>query len=399
MLRVGLSGGIGSGKSTVAARLVELGAVLIDADRLAREVVEPGSPALAELVERFGPRIRTPEGALDRPALAQLVFGDEQARADLNAITHPRIGELTLERMAQAPADAIVVHDVPLLVENGYAANYHLVLIVDAPEHERVRRLEGRGLDAADARARIRAQATDEQRREAADVWLDNTGPVEELLAEVDRLWSERLVPFERGVRELRPAPRRPPLVVEPDPEWPRTARRLGARVLRAAGEAGMRIDHIGSTSVPGFPAKDVIDLQLSVRSMAEADGIADALAEAGFPPDSGCRGDNPHPVDPDPGHWVKRYHSSADPGRPVNLHLRVPGGPGWRTALLLRDWLRAEPEARADYLAVKRELSGRFAADEGVARYAEAKEPWFAAALPRARAWAERTGWTPPEL
>ncbi|MEU6132656.1 dephospho-CoA kinase [Saccharopolyspora sp. NPDC047091] len=394
MLRVGLSGGIGSGKSTVAARLVELGAVLIDADRLAREVVEPGSRGLAELVERFGPEIRTADGALDRPALARVAFADEQARADLNAITHPKIGELTAQRMAEAPADAIVVHDVPLLVENDYAANYHLVIIVDAPEEERVRRLTARGLDAADARARIRAQATDEQRREAADVWLDNTGPVEDLVTAVDRLWFDRLVPYERGVRERQRPPRKPPVLADPDPEWPRTARRLGARVLRAAGEAGLRVEHVGSTSVPGFPAKDIIDLQLSVRSLADADAIAEALADAGFPADHGIQRDNPHPFDPEPAHWSKRYHNSADPGRPVNLHVRVQGGPGWWVALLLRDWLRADPEARADYLAVKRELSARHDTPEA---YAAAKDPWFPAALPKAQEWADRTGWAPP--
>lgn len=399
MLRVGLSGGIGSGKSTVAARLAELGAVLIDADVLAREVVRPGSAGLAELAERFGPEILTADGALDRPAMARTVFGDDQARADLNAITHPKIGALTAERMAQAPADAIVVHDVPLLVENDYAANYHLVLIVDAPEEERVRRLTGRGLAAEDARARIRSQATDEQRREAADVWLDNTGAVEDLVAEVDRLWSRRLVPFEGNVRAERRAPTHPPQVVEPDSEWPRAARRVSARVLSAAGEKGQRVDHIGSTSVPGLPAKDVIDLQLAVRSMEDGDAVAAALGEAGFPAYHGIQRDNVHGViDPDPAGWLKRFHTSADPGRYVNLHVRVLGSPGWRVALLFRDWLRADADARAEYAAVKRELAERYGSDPDHERYAEAKEPWFLAALPRAQEWADRTGWTPEE-
>ncbi|WP_243793899.1 dephospho-CoA kinase [Saccharopolyspora gloriosae] len=399
MLRVGLSGGIGSGKSTVAARLVELGAVLIDADVLAREVVQPGSAGLAELAERFGPEILTADGALDRPAMARKVFGDDQARADLNAITHPKIGALTVERMAQAPADAIVVHDVPLLVENDYAANYHLVLIVDAPEDERVRRLTGRGLDAEDARARIRSQATDEQRREAADVWLDNTGAVEDLVAEVDRLWSERLVPFEANVRAGRRATPLSPRIVEPDSEWPRAARRLSARVLRAAGEKGVRVDHVGSTSVPGLPAKDVIDLQLAVRSIEDAEAVAESLGEAGFPAYHGIQRDNVHDIiDPDPAGWLKRFHTSADPGRYVNLHVRVFGSPGWRVALLFRDWLRADADARAGYVAVKRELAERFGSDPDHERYAEAKEPWFLEALPRAQEWAERTGWAPPE-
>ena len=398
MLRVGLSGGIGSGKSTVAARLVQCGAVLIDADKLARQVVEPGSAGLAELVDRFGPDIVTPEGALDRPAMAKKVFGDEQARADLNAITHPRIGALTAERMAQAPADAVVVHDVPLLVENGYAPNYHLVLIVDAPEQDRVRRLVDRGLDVEDARARIRSQATDEQRREAADVWLDNSGPVQDLVAEVDRLWSQRLVPFEQNVRAGRRAPQRPPRIVEPDPEWPRTARRLGARIRQAAGDNAVRVDHIGSTAVPGLPAKDVIDLQLTVRSLDDADAIAEALGEAGFPLDDGIRRDHPHPFAPDPDQGLKRYHNAADPGSPVNLHLRVQGSPGQRVALLFRDWLRDDEAARADYSRVKRELAQRFAEDPDHERYAAAKEPWFVEALPSAQEWASRVGWVAPD-
>ncbi|QUH00623.1 dephospho-CoA kinase [Saccharopolyspora erythraea] len=399
MLRVGLSGGIGSGKSTVAKRLADLGAVVIDADVLAREVVAPGSDGLAAVVERFGTEVLDAEGALDRPAMARRIFGDDEARAALNAIVHPRVGARTAELMAQAAEDALVVHDVPLLVELGYAPNYHLVVIVDAPVEDRVGRLVDRGLEESDARARIRAQATEDQRREAADVWLDNSGSVGDVHAAVDALWADRLVPFEANVRLRTRPPKRSPVLVEPDPEWPRTARRLLARLERAAGDAVVRADHIGSTAVPGLPAEDVVDLQLTVRSMAAADGLAEPLAQAGFPVVPEIRGDDPHPVAPDPGRWAKRVHVSADPGRYANVHVRVAGSPGWRYALLYRDWLRADDDAREEYLRIKREAAQRHASDPDHDACTDAKEPWFADALPRAEEWASRTGWEPPAV
>lgn len=396
MLRVGLSGGIGSGKSTVANRLRELGAVVVDADALAREVVQPGSRGLAELVERFGQDVLAADGTLDRPALARKAFVDDRSRADLNAITHPKIAELTAQRMAEAPDDSVLVHDIPLLVEAGYAPGYHLVIIVHASEDVRVARLSERGLEETDARARIAAQATEQQRREVADVWLDNSGEVDRLLDQVDRLWHERLAPFEENLRLGRAPESGPPRIVEPDPDWAAQAQRLIARVERAAGERAVRVDHVGSTSVPGLPAKDVIDLQLTVRTLADADALAGPLAEAGFVVLPHITGDAPHEFAPDPHLWVKRLHTAADPGRPANLHLRVEGGPGWRTALVFPAWLRAEEAARADYLATKRGLEARCAQDPNTERYAEAKQGWFAENLPKALAWADRTGWTP---
>ncbi|WP_433872206.1 dephospho-CoA kinase [Saccharopolyspora sp. CA-218241] len=392
MLRVGLSGGIGSGKSTVARRLVERGAVLVDADQLAREVVRPGTDGLAALVERFGAGILDAEGALDRAALAARAFADDGARADLNAITHPRIGALTAQRMAEAPADAIVVHDIPLLVEAGYAANYHLVVIVDAPVPARLRRLADRGVAEQDALARIRAQATDKQRAEAADVLLDNSGPLDELTARVDALWDERLVPFERNVRARRCSAKRPLRLAPSDPSWPRQARRLIARLRQAAGDRAVRLDHIGSTAVPGLPAEDVIDLQLAVRSTADAEALVEPLAEAGFPAAFPGAVTDSHPFAPDP---ADHLHVAADPGRCAHLHVRVDGSPGWWDALLFPAWLRADDEARAEYAAVKAELVDRQATDPDHGGAAVAEE-WFATALPRARAWAERTGWTP---
>ncbi|SFL17556.1 dephospho-CoA kinase [Geodermatophilus ruber] len=193
MLRIGLTGGIGSGKSTVAGLLAARGARIIDADRIAREVVEPGTPGLAAVVAEFGPDVLTAEGALDRPALAAVVFADPEARRRLDGIVHPLVRQRALELIAEAPAEAVVVQDVPLLVETGQAASYDLVLVVEADLGTRIERLVLRGLAEQDARARIAAQATDEQRRAVAHVVLDNSGTPEELAEQVDRFWTERV--------------------------------------------------------------------------------------------------------------------------------------------------------------------------------------------------------------
>ncbi|MGY1803980.1 dephospho-CoA kinase [Blastococcus sp. SYSU D00922] len=195
MLRIGLTGGIGSGKSTVSALLADRGAVVVDADRIAREVVEPGTPGLAQVVEAFGDRILTAEGALDRPALAAVVFSDPAARSRLDGIVHPLVRARTAQLVAEAPEDAVLVNDVPLLVETGQAGSYDLVLVVEADPEIRVRRLVGRGLTEEDARARIAAQASDEQRRAVADVVLDNSGTPEQLADQVAAFWVERVAP------------------------------------------------------------------------------------------------------------------------------------------------------------------------------------------------------------
>jgi dephospho-CoA kinase len=193
VLRIGLTGGIGSGKSTVSRLLAERGAVVIDSDVIAREVVEPGSPGLAAVVEAFGTAVLAADGSLDRPALATLVFGDPEARRRLDAIVHPLVRARAAELAAATPPDAVVVHDVPLLVETGQADSYDLVLVVEADPETRVARLVGRGLGEPDARARIAAQASDDQRRAVADVVLDNRGTPEDLAAQVDRFWAERV--------------------------------------------------------------------------------------------------------------------------------------------------------------------------------------------------------------
>ncbi|MFJ9108159.1 dephospho-CoA kinase [Streptomyces sp. NPDC102283] len=192
MLKVGLTGGIGAGKSEVSRLLVKYGAVLIDSDRIAREVVEPGTPGLAAVVEEFGPDVLTPEGALDRPALGTLVFADAGRLAALNAIVHPLVGARAAERERAAPEDAVVVHDVPLLTENGLAPLYDLVVVVDASAETQLHRLVTlRGMTESDARARMAAQATREQRRAVADTIVDNDGPLEALEPQVRAVWDE----------------------------------------------------------------------------------------------------------------------------------------------------------------------------------------------------------------
>ncbi len=195
VLRIGLTGGIGSGKSTVAALLADRGARVVDADALAREVVAPGSAGLAAVAEAFGDGVLTADGALDRPALAAVVFADPAARATLDGIVHPLVRARAAQLIAAMPPHAVVVQDVPLLVETGQAASFDLVLVVEADLGVRLARLVARGLPEPDARARIAAQATDEERRAVADVVLDNSGTTEQLAEQVDRFWVEQVAP------------------------------------------------------------------------------------------------------------------------------------------------------------------------------------------------------------
>ncbi|KUP98571.1 dephospho-CoA kinase [Thermobifida cellulosilytica TB100] len=189
---MGLTGGIGSGKSSVARRLAEYGALVIDADAVAREVVEPGTPALAEIVAEFGEQVLTPDGRLDRPKLGAIVFADEAKLARLNEIVHPRVGQRTQELMERAGEGTIVVYDVPLLVENGLADRYDVVVVVDVPVETQVERVvANRGMPADQVRARIRAQADREQRRAVADIVIDNSGTEQELDARVAEVWQE----------------------------------------------------------------------------------------------------------------------------------------------------------------------------------------------------------------
>lgn len=395
MLRVGLTGGIGSGKSTVAAELRALGASVIDSDVLAREVVQPGTEGLAAVATRFGGDLVATDGSLDRAALGRVVFGDEPARRDLEAILHPLIAARTQELMATAPGDAVVVHDVPLLVEKAMGPAYHLVLVVGASEETRTERLvRDRRMTPPEARARIAAQATDEQRRAAADVWLDNDGPRSAVVAAVDALWHGRLVPYEHNVRRGIRVHRTATVTLSaPDPTWPAQAARLGARLGHLLGGVARTIDHIGSTSVPGLVAKDVIDLQVGVSSLALLDDpeVLARLAQGGFVPVPGSPSDR----GPDGIQWPKRLLGGCDPGRVVHVHVREVGSPGWVWALRFRDWLRADRAAREEYAALKLRLAADLT-DAG--RYAAAKEPWFERSATRTAEWAQRAGWRQPD-
>ncbi|MBO0827995.1 MAG: dephospho-CoA kinase [Streptosporangiales bacterium] len=191
MIRVGLTGGIGSGKSEVARRLAGHGAVVVDADVVAREVVAPGTPGLADVVRAFGAEVLAPDGSLDRPRLGKLVFGDADARRRLEAIVHPLVRARRAEIVAAAPPDAVVVEDVPLLVETGLAGDYDVVVVVDAPDEVRLHRLEARGTPRDDAERRIAAQASRADRLAAADVVVDNSGSLDRLHQQVDALWAE----------------------------------------------------------------------------------------------------------------------------------------------------------------------------------------------------------------
>lgn len=191
MIRVGLTGGIGAGKSTVATMLADSGAVVVDGDQIARDLVAPGEPALTAIVERFGPGVLQPDGELDRPGLAAIVFPDPEALAALDAIMHPRIAERAAEMLAAAEerGTRIIIYDMPLLVENGSADDFDLVVVVHAPIEVRLARLAVRGVPVADARERMARQASDAERAEVATILIDNGGDEEQLIAQVDRAW------------------------------------------------------------------------------------------------------------------------------------------------------------------------------------------------------------------
>ncbi|WP_433377431.1 dephospho-CoA kinase [Streptosporangium sp. CA-115845] len=192
MLKVGLTGGIGSGKSEVSRRLASRGAVVIDADKIAREVVEPGTPGLARVVGVFGTEVLREDGSLNREKLGSIVFADSEKLASLNAIVHPLVGVRVAELQDQAVPGSIVIYDVPLLAENRLAPMYEVVIVVDAADEVRVARLvELRGMSEQDARARLAAQATREERLEIADIVVPNEGTLEELEARMDGLWKD----------------------------------------------------------------------------------------------------------------------------------------------------------------------------------------------------------------
>ncbi len=381
MLRIGLTGGIGAGKSTVSRTFAECGGVVVDGDVIAREVVEPGTPGLAALVDHFGDAILLPDGALDRPALAAIAFSDEQKRTRLNGIVHPLVAHRRSELIAAAAEDAVIVEDIPLLVESQMAPFFPLVVIVHADPELRVARLiEYRGFSEDDARARIAAQATEQQRRLVADVWLDNSGPEGDLVERARDLWYHRILPFSHNITTGTPAVD-PVGLVAADATWPEQAQRSIARLRTACGHRAKRVDHIGSTAVAGMDARDIIDLQITVDSLAVADEFAGDLLRAGYPRVDSIIADRR--FDGGEGLLPKRFHASADPGRPTHVHIRVDGEPNQRFALLFVDWLNANAGVRDDYLALKRAGD-----DDAIGR-------WFLAASPRAWAWADDIGWS----
>ncbi|MEU9076507.1 dephospho-CoA kinase [Kitasatospora sp. NPDC048538] len=192
MLKIGLTGGIGAGKSEVSRLFAARGAVIVDSDVIAREVVAPGTAGLAAVVAEFGPDVLRPDGALDRPALGAVVFADPDRLRALNAVVHPLVRARSAELEAAAAPDAVVVHDVPLLAENGLAPLYDLVVVVDAADEVRVERLvELRGMTEEEARARMAAQASRADRLAIADVVIDNGGPLDALEARVEEVWAE----------------------------------------------------------------------------------------------------------------------------------------------------------------------------------------------------------------
>lgn len=374
MLSVGLTGGIGAGKSAVSSALSELGCSVVDADLLAREVVAPGTPGLAAVVRAFGAQVLLPDGALDRPALGLRVFADDEALQTLNAIVHPLVRDRTHQQIsaAEAAGAAVLVHDVPLLVENALAPTFHLVVVVDAPVDVRLQRLQGRGLSPEQARARMARQATAEQRRAAADAWLDNAGSRQGLDEQVRALHQQRLVPYARNLANRVPALRPPVQLCEPSPGWAVDGARLTAR-LRQLCPAASTVEHIGSTAVPGLAAKDVVDLQVEVASWEQVETLAGPLTEGGFPRREDVGGDPVRAeLDPDPEQYRKRLHRSADPGRAANVHVRVAGSTGARAAVALRDLLREDASARQAYEVEKRRLAALHPQD--VDAYAEGK-------------------------
>lgn len=398
MLNIGLTGGIAAGKSFASRELVGAGAVLIDADALARDALASGSEGLRAVVKAFGTDVLAPDGTVNRTVLGERVFSDHQARSTLNGIVHPIVRRRAAELREQAPADSIVVEDIPLLVETRQSARFHLVIDVDVPTAVQESRLmSDRGLTAEQARSRIQAQAHRDERRAGSDVILENSASYEEFQSAIRLLWQDRLVPFNSNLLAGRQAGRGPAHIRESTYRWAEVAALLQARIMSAVGSRAIGVQHIGSTSVPGLAAKDVIDLQLLVPSEASFDSIAPALQAIGFPRVLQIDHDSPKSSAADLAEWRKSFHANADPGQAVNLHVRRIGSSGAIFAEQFRDWLRADGVERGKYESLKRKLANDFAAQPNSSAYAEAKEPWFdTVGFPRAQQWAATNGWAP---
>lgn len=341
MLRIGLTGGIGAGKSTVAGLLADRGAEIIDADAIAREVVAPGEPLLDVLAEAFGDDIIAADGGLDRAALAAVAFADPESTARLGALMHPVIRDRTAERFAASTAE-VVVHDVPLLVENHMEVGYHLSLLVDVPAELRLERLVAtRGMDRTDAETRIARQADDAQRRAACDVIIANTGTVDATAADVDRLWTDRLAPFAANLAAGRPARREAGAGAASRDTWatadPSTdaGSHLGGR---RDGDGARLIAKLRHGTGEEFPIASAdasptgpIRLELTVPDSSVAEALSPRLSALGFPPvadgsaatlPDGGSGSTAGVGAADTGAIAR--HANADPGLPVDLTVRI---------------------------------------------------------------------------
>ncbi len=393
VLIVALTGGIGAGKSTVAQDLRGFGAVVIDADESARWVVRPGSSGLAEVVEGFGPTVLDGRGELDRAALASTVFGDPTARKQLEAIIHPlvRAHMQDLTDQADERGARLVVHDIPLLVESRLDLDYPLVITVEADEDVRIRRLERRGLPAGQSQARMATQAAVGLRTSAADVVIDNNGDEAHLARVVHDLWAQRLSPFADDLAHHVGARLEGPALSEWHRGWADEAARALARIGHRLGP-DVSLHHIGSTSVVGLAAKDVIDLQIGVSDDAAIQSALTALD-----PDLGYVRSEDELV-PEKSYGpgvvsVQGFLRSADPGRRAHVHIRPLGSQAWRFNLLLRDYLRANDDDRLAYEDEKRRLVHQH--PESTQDYADAKTAFMAALHPRMEVWAGESGWS----
>ncbi len=378
-----------------------LGAELIDADVLSREVVAPGSDGLRAVTERFGSEVLDSEGALDRAALAQVVFRDGSARARLESIVHPRVRARSAEIIAALPQNAVVVEDIPLLTETGAAPNHHLALAVEAPLELRLERLTGRGMARDEAQRRIDNQASEKERRRACDVVLDNSGDERALELQVQRLWRERIEPFAANMMSARSAAESEKLrFIVHDEGWEQRFEHTAARLRRIMGSSAVRIDHVGSTAVPGLPATDVIDVQVTVVALSAVERMQSALERAGYFPivdgrDVSQSGRIPDIADPESTGGQQFLYGSADPGNIVHIHFRAMDGIGRRLAVLFRDWLRQNESARVRYAAEKEEWAARV---DSYQEYRAAKESWFrTVGCPEAQEWAHENGWSAP--
>lgn len=320
MLRIGLTGGIAAGKSVVTRRFGDLGAVVVDSDVLARIAVEPGSHGLSEIVGTFGPEVLTEEGALDRPALGRLVFGDSAARERLNAIVHPRVRAGAARLIEQAPDDAVVVEDIPLLVETGQAARFHLVVVVDAPDDMRIERMvHQRGMERSDAEQRIAAQTSRAERLREADAVLVNDRQLDDLLSSTDALWQERIVPFRDNLAAGRPAIGRSAAAASVGLSGTSGLGRRVRNKLAAVLPISASFMHDDGWHDDGRPddgrhdSRDDDTMRAEVRVITgkteDRRSVCDAVAAAGFPRVHEA-------VEAGPGDWV--VHRTADPALDV---------------------------------------------------------------------------------